>query len=352
MNGDLTESTKIIQVGQGPFDKIRIHRITKNVCGCQPASVVLMPGSNSDFDTSFQKMATFLASRNIDVWGIDFRYSFVPDNTDSNPYCLATDCSFFRDQNTNLHLSDLDIVVKMAELTSRDGKVFVGGWSQGAYFAYRYAINNHNLKGIIPIDIVYNLDPTLTDIADKTRTDISARMTKINSGIYYEDVLASKFVAYQTLTNPDGPSTIIPGLTNKQVALLAATATYQFGINPIPNYRYNQGDLNGLKYADLNFIMQQGLKLNNFQSILPLTELLQQWLIPEIPNITVPILYIGAEYGFSTFGLYTPNLIHNTNPDVNTYIVPDYGHADLMYSNTGDSDVWSIIYEWIRRHTP
>lgn len=352
MNGDLTVSTKIIQVGPGPFDKIRIHRITKNICGCQPASVVLMPGSNSDFDTSFQKMATFLASRNIDVWGIDFRYSFVPDNTDSNPYCLVTDCSFFRDQNTNLHLSDLDIVVKMAELTSRDGKVFVGGWSQGAYFAYRYAINNPNLKGIIPIDIVYNLDPTLTDIADKTRADIAMRMTKINSGIYYEDVLASKFIAYQTLTNPDGPSTIIPGLTNKQVALLAATATYQFGVNPIPNYRYNQGDLTGLKYTDLNFVMQQGLKLNNFQSILLITELRQQWLIPEIPNITVPILYVGAEFGFSSFGLYTPNMIHTTNPDVGTYIVPDYGHADLMYSNTGESDVWNTIYEWIRRHTP
>src|SRR3990167_3468170 len=173
MNRDLTASTKIIQVESGPFDKIGIHRITKNICGCQPATVVLMPGSNSDFGTSFQKMATFLASRDINVWGIDFRYSFVPDNTNSNPYCIATDCSFFRDQNTNLHLSDLDIVVKMAELTSRDGKVFVGGWSQGAYFAYRYAINNPNLKGIIPIDIVYNLDPTLTDIADKTRAEIA-----------------------------------------------------------------------------------------------------------------------------------------------------------------------------------
>lgn len=348
---ELTTLDKTIQVGPGPFDKIGIHRITKNICGCQPSTIVLMPGANSDFNTSFQKMATFLASRDIDVWGIDFRYSFVPENIDSNPYCIAADCSFFKDQNTNLHLSDLDIVVKMAELTSRNGKVFVGGWSQGAYFAYRYAINNPNLKGIIPIDIVYNLDPALTDIADKTRIEIAMRRSKINSGIFYEDVLLAKYLGYQALSDPDGQSTIIPGLTNKQAALLAATATYQFGINPIPNYRYNQGDLTGLTYTDFQYAMQQGLKINSFQSIFPLTEMREQWLDTNIPNITVPVLHIGAEFGFGTFGLYTPNKIHEFNPDVDTRIIPEYGHTDLMYSNTGKSDVWMTIYEWIRRYT-
>lgn len=350
MNEDLNISTKIVQVGPGPFDKIGIHRITKNICGCQPATIVLVPGSNSDFNTSFQKMATFLASRDIDVWGIDFRYSSVPNNIDSNPYCSVADCSFFKDQNTDLHLSDLDIIVKMAELTSRDGKVFIGGWSQGAYFTYRYAINNPNLKGIIPIDVVYNLDPTFTDIADKTRIDITSRMAKINSGIYYEDVLTLKFIAYQAFINPDSPSQVIPGLTNKQAALFALTQTYRLGVNPIPNFIYNQGDLNGLKYTDLNFAIQQGLSLNSFQSILTLTELRQQWLSPEIPNINIPILYIGAEHGFGTFGLYTPNKIHEFNPNIDTHIIPDYGHSDLIYSNRGESNVWIVVYEWIRRH--
>lgn len=352
MNEDLNISTKTVQVGPGSFDKIGIHRITKNICGCQPATIVLVPGSNSSFDNSFQKIATFLASRDIDVWGIDFRYSFVPNNIDSRPYCLAADCSFFKNQNTDLHLSDLDIVVKMAELTSKNGKVFIGGWSQGANFAYRYAINNPNLKGIIPIDVIYNLDPTLTDITNKTMAEIATRMTKINSGIYYEDVLGIKFIAYKALIDPNGNSTIIPGFTNKQAALFALAQTYQLGINPIPNFRYTQGDLIGLKYTDFNFAIQQGLNLNSFQSILTLTELRQQWLSPEIPNITVPILHVGAEYGFGTFGLYTPNKMHEFNPDVDTHIIPDYGHADLMYSNTGESDVWITIYEWIRRHTP
>jgi len=239
----------------------------------------------------------------------------------------------------------------MAEMSSRTGKVFLSGWSQGGYFAYRYAIDHPNLKGIIPIDLVYNLDPTFTDVADRTRSEIAMRRSAINSGIFYEDVLLLKYVAYQALVNPDGMSVIIPGLTNMQVLLFASTQTYQLGVNPIPNFIYNQGDLTGLKYTDINYAIQQGLKLNNFQSILTLTELREQWLIPTIPNITVPIFHVGAELGFGTYELYTPNMIHNTNP-VNTYIVPDYGHADLVYSNTADIDVWQKIRVWMMQHSP
>jgi len=347
---DIVKTKNILRVGSGDFDIIGITRI-RRMNECPPTTIIMAPGSNSDFDTSFNKMAIYLARLNIDVWGIDFRYSFVPDNINSYPYCLVTGCNFMKDWNTDLHVSDLDIVVKMAEMSSRTGKVFLLGWSQGGYFAYRYAIDHPNLNGIIPIDLVYNLDPIFTDVADRTRAEIAARRSAINSGIFYEDVLLLKYVAYQALVNPDGMSVIIPGLTNMQVLLFASTQTYQLGVNPIPNFIYNQGDLTGLKYTDINYTIQQGLKLNNFQSILTLTELREQWLIPTIPNITVPIFHIGAELGFGTYGLYTPNMIHNTNPDINTYIVPDYGHADLVYSNTADIDVWQKIHVWMMQRS-
>jgi pimeloyl-ACP methyl ester carboxylesterase len=80
---------------------------------------------------------------------------------------------------------------------------------------------------------------------------------------------------------------------------------------------------------------------------LTLTELREQWLNPTIPSITIPILYIGAELGFGIYGSYTPNMISNTNPNVDIHIIPDYGHADLVYSNTANNDVWETILEWI-----
>lgn len=350
LDNDIVKTRKILRVGPGDFDFIGINNIRKNVCKCHKATIVMIPGSNSNFDTSFSKMATCFAENDMDVWGIDFRYSFVPDNIDSIPYCIATSCNFMKDWDTNLHISDLDIIVKIAELSSQKGKIFLLGWSQGAYFAYRYSITNPNIKGIIPMDVVYNLDPIYTDITNKTMTEIAAREVKINSGIYYEDVLAIKYIAYQALINPDGASIVIPGLTNKQAALFALTQTYQLNVNPIPNFIYNQGDLTALKYTDFNYAIQQGLKLNNFQSILILTELRKQWLMQEIPNITVPILYIGAEFGFGTYGTYTPNRIHEFNQDVDIHTVPDYGHADLVYSNTAKKDIWEKIYKWIKDH--
>lgn len=354
LNDNIVRTKKVFRVGPGEFDLIGIDRIRKHECGCPRATVIMLPGSNSNFSTSFEKMALFLAKHHVDVWGVDFRYTFVPDNTSTsppNPYCMVTGCTFMQNWDTNLHLSDLDMVVKMAELSAPGGKVFILGWSQGAFFAYRYAISHPELKGIIPIDIVYNLDPIFTEIADKARAEIAARRSKISQGIYYEEVLLAKFIAAEALTNPDSPSTVIPGLTNRQAALFTTTATYQLGASPIPNFRYNQGDLTGLKYTDLQFALQQSITLNNFQSIYPITEIREQWLDLTIPSITVPILYVGAELGFGIYGFYTPNMIHNTNPDVETYLVPDYGHVDIVYSNTGAEDLWRKIYRWIMTHS-
>lgn len=352
---NITESFKTIQVGPGQFDKIGIHRLTNDICGCSNSTVVMVPGSNSDFNTSFSNMARFLASKDIDVWGIDFRYSFVPNDINSNPYCLAADCSFFKDQNTSLHMSDLDIVVKMADMVAKDGKVFLLGFSQGAYFAYRYTSvqsNQSGLKGIIPLDIAYNIDPVNTDIIANARPDVIARQAKIASGIYYEDVLTEKFIAGQAAQNPDGPSQVIPGLTNKQAFLFALTTTYQLPGFHVPEYRFNQGTIAGLVHTDYNLMVTQTGKLNSFQSILPLTELREQYIepTPSIPNITVPILHVAAELGFGTFGFYTPDQISTFNNDVTKCMIIDYGHADLVYSNTAETDVWNKICKWIKKH--
>lgn len=353
LGDNIVERIEILQVGSGEFDKIGVHRISKNICGCSKCTVVMIPGANSDFNTSFQNMAIYLAKYGVDVWGIDFRYSFVPNNTPVGyPYCIASDCTFMRNWDTNLHISDLKNVVKLAEMFSRNG-VFLIGFSQGAYFAYRYASQHSEIKGIIPMDIAYNIDPTYTDVIERTRADVDRRTAKINSNIFYEDTLTEKYIAGLALIDPDGESTIIPGLTNRQVFLFAATSTGQLTNHPIPGYKYCQGDLSGLRHTDYNFLLNQSFKLNSFQSILTLTELRKQWLVspPEIPNISTPIFHVGAEFGFGPYGLYTPNTIHNFSPDVSTQIISDYGHADLIYSNTAEDDVWKYILKWIKDHS-
>lgn len=351
LEDNIVERIETIQVGTGEFDKIGIHRVTKDICGCGKATVVAIPGANSDFNTSFLKMAIYLAKHDIDVWGIDFRYSFVPNNTpEGYPYCIALGCNFMRDWNINLHLSDLNNVVRLAELSSRNGNVFLIGFSQGASFSYKYAERYPTLQGIIPIDIAHNIDPIYTDYINATRAEVYRLTALMNTGIYYQHVLENKYITTLALSNPDGQSPIIPGFTNRQAFLFAVTMTYRLPAYNPPNFRQAQGDLIGLKHTDYNFIIQQALNLNSFQ---PLAQTVERYTIrttTEIPNVQVPILYVGSEFGFGNFGLYTPNRIHEFNPDVNTIIVPDYGHADLMYSNTAETDIWKDILKWIKDH--
>ena len=345
---NIIKTRTTIVAGSGEFDKIGITRIRKR-CGCSKAAVVMLPGSNSDFETSFLSMAVYLAGQNIDVWGIDFRYSSVPEYSDSTPYCQAKSCEFMKNWTTDTYLSDLDTVVKIAALSSQDEKVFLLGWSQGAFFAYRYAGDHPDLKGVVALDIAYNLDPALADIIAKTKAELLARSEKINQGIYYEDVLTEKYIAYLASTDPNGSSPVIEGLTNRQAFLFAITAAYQLPAFSLPNYRYAQGDLNGLKYTDYDFILQQAFKLNSFQSIYPTTDLYSQWVepLPSIPDIHVPVMHVGAEYGFGAFGLYTLEKIKEFNSDVTACLIKDYGHADLVWANAAKHDVWNGITRWL-----
>ena len=262
------------------------------------------------------------------------------------PYCQAADCSFMKEWNTDIHLSDIDMVVKMAGISSSD-RMFLMGFSQGAYFAYRYASQHPELKGMVAMDIAYNLNPALTDLITRTKAEVDANNAKMQSGIYYEDNLAVKTLAGLAYSDPEGQSPVIPDMTNRQAALFAITATYQLPGFSVPNYRYAQGDITGLKYTDYNFILEQAMKLKSFQSIVPTTELYTQWIpeTPQIPDIQIPLLHVGAEFGFGELGFYTPLQIKTFNKNVKVCLIKDYGHGDLVYSNT--TDVWKNILKWI-----
>lgn len=324
----------IIQVGIS--DKIGINRVYKKRHDHNKISIFMLPGANTDFWTSFSEIAKYLALRNVDVYGIDFRYSFVQNCQDG--------CSFMKEWNTDTHLSDIDIAIKEAGLSPSN--IIILGFSMGAYYAYKYAEKHPELKGIIPMDIAYTLDPnpSNTSLINATSTEIE-RIE--NTGIYYEDMSINIYMANLALNSPNEPSPIIEGMTNKQAFLLTITATYQFGFS-VPNYRYAQGDITGLKYTDYDFIIEKALNLNPFQSTVPTVEMYNQWIQNTIPIITIPTFYLGAEYGFGELGLYVPNKIKTYNNNVKTCLIKDYGHADLIWSKNDKLN--HLICKWIKKY--
>ena len=389
---NIYEYTYVLKVGTGQYDKIGVHRVVKEIFPGIPIisskAVMMAHGSSSNFDSSFlagtisdkvpidQSIGAYLAQNNIDVWGIDLRWTFVPD--------AETDLSFMKNWNTTLHLSDLKLAVKIARqirgLTgSGFGRIFLMGHSMGALLTYAYANSEtqlpelaRDLKGIIPIDMVYKFSPQNDDLKQAAYVRYQALKALYDSGTYYSDEGKSlKLVAYLAATAPDDPSPIIPGFTNKQAALFLLSATYAISTPPnVPYYHYLAGifDTNGiptgLQYANFGFITDIGLAAPGYESIgesIDAEALMSDAVdVPyddHLADIRVPVFYVGAAGGFGEYGIYTTTLLGST--DKRTLVVKlhppesvalDYGHVDLLWADNAKSLVWTPIYQWIITH--
>jgi pimeloyl-ACP methyl ester carboxylesterase len=382
----------ILKVGPGEFDKIGIHRVIKeNEKGipiAAPKAVMMLHGDASSFEGSFlastfsdkvpldHSIGIFLADKNIDVWGIDRRNVFIPDTT--------TEFSFMKNWNTEMHLDDIELAVTLARIVrklsgSGSDKIFIMGHSRGAEFAYAYANNEaqrsesqQNLKGIIPVEMVYKFDPRETDLIQASCDRYQVFKNLYDSGIYYSDEANSlKYISYLASTDPEGPSPIT-GFTNKQAALFVFSATYAtFAPSEpyVPYYHYLAGTFDengiptGLRSANFDFILDISLSpaTPNFQSLGEIIDgealLCDEIDMPyddHLSEIKVPIFYVGTAGGFGAYGEYTMTLsgstdkssliVHSNPPEV---IAQEYGHADVLWADSAESLVWNPIYNWV-----
>ena len=321
------EYTFILQVGDGEFDKIGIHRVVKERRPWRPvkinAGVIMTPGTMMDFTTTYMmstqtdapgieidhSLAIYLAKNNIDVWGIDHRRSCVPDLYPDTeiPYCYADpgNCSFMKDWNLSTQINDVRTAVEFARIIRSftgqgNDQMYILGASRGGRLAYAYANEEtqlpsceRNLKGIIIVDVAYQFDPcselwycndyfnsstcgnTTASLAGCERCQILQSV--YNSGRYYDDTAVSfKKIAYLADVLPDSTSPIITGFTNHEVGELATSAIYIFTapIKPlITRYHYCTGTFNetghptGLQFSNYDFIVDLACNLDNFMSI-------------------------------------------------------------------------------------
>ncbi len=411
---DIYKYSFIFKVGDGDFDKIGVYRVVKekqSVPIKAKNAVMMVHGDTSDFDSEFlmstmsdkvsmyHSLGIYLAQNNVDVWGVDRRWTFVPDNYPETtyPYCYIDGCSFMQDWDTALHLADLKLGVKFAreirnETGSGSDKIFMLGHSSGAAFAYAYANDetqieegSRDLKGIIPVDMVYKFDPVnhSQEISDAYTRYLILKGMHDDLGIYYSDAAAQmKGIAYLSLTVPENLSPI-PGLgdfTNQQVAwlVLSATyATYPEGIPPeVPFYHYCAGTFDefglptGLQFTNSDYMLDFAFAVPSFQSLGEMIDGEALLCSDDTPyddhlgEITIPVFYVGAAGGFGEYGVYTTTLLGSydkdkpDNDDVDTLIVElyppeavalDYGHIDLLFADDAESLVWEPIYKWIKK---
>ena len=392
---NIYEYIYVLKVGTGQYDKIGVHRVVEEICPGIPKklskAVMMVHGGTSNFSASFlpstisgkvpigQSIGVYLAQNNIDVWGIDLRWTFVPD--------AETDLSFMKNWDTAFHVSDIKLAVKFARkirgLTgSGFGKIFLMGHSRGAMFTYAYANSetqlpesSRDLKGIIPIDRVYKLSPQDDDLKQAAYVRYQALKALYDSGIYYSnDGKKLKTVGYLAATAPDDPSPIIPGLTNKQAALFLISKTYATYTPPlkppVPFYHTLAGifDINGiptgLQYANFDFITDIGITTPGYQSIADnidaealMSDAVDLPYDDHLADIKVPVFYVGAAGGYGEYGIYTTTLLGSIDKRILMVrlhppedVALDYGHADLLWADNAKSLVWEPIYKWIKSH--
>ena len=389
LTADVAEYFFTVRVGPGPYDQIGVHRVVKETAPFVPVraagAVMLAHGDIWNFRAAFltgaRPIPVFLAENGIDVWGIDYRWTFVP--------ATVTDLSFMKDWGLDQDARDLGVAIGAARLArsltgSGAGKLFLLGWSRGGDVGYAYLNDETRLppplrqvRGFIPVDIYLKTDvPQLRAFACQrlanTEAAIAAGAYASSSGGLIAALGTLAVADPGGLSFLDGPPFNLPGFTNRQAALLVGEETFVFlaGLPPTPFYHFTggtfdtQGAPSGLLYsnaADLFAFEQGAAPLQPNRELADADEATcGQTAVPfadRLGEITVPVLYVGAGGGFGEYGVFNTTLLASTDVTVHVvHKVPldqrlvDYGHADLFLANDAQALAWQAILDWIGAH--
>jgi hypothetical protein len=376
-----------VVVGPGKFDVIRLHRVVREKSPYQPVhtvgGVLLLPGSPNFFEAIFMaplisqatawdhSIAIFLAESKVDVWGMDYAWSFVP--TGQQNFKFMESWGIAKDtQHAELALT-LSRAIRAAT-GQGSGRLEVLGFSYGGAIAYAAAGDEtqqprtlRNIKGVISADMPVKFQEQFN--RDYRCNLMAADQANLDAGVYTDDSgVFLKQLSDLAVSAPDDPSSIFPGMTNYQAAEFLGTSTWLADSNPIfwhfvAGYLDENSIPSDLRYTDSR------LWRDLLGDVPPHLPMQSDWDIDamlcgvDVPfdshlqQIAVPILYVGAGGGFGTYGYYTTSLTAST--DITKFTVQfqpddqrmlDFGHADLFLAKDADKLVWQPILDWLVAH--
>jgi len=376
----------VVSVGPGQHDKIRIHRVVKERAPYQPMNVhqavMFFPGEPTYFATLYieplidkkiagdRSIAIYLAEHDIDVWGMDYRWALVPENT--------TDFTFIKDWGAERDVQDGEIALTIARMmrsTLRQpaGPMFISGLSYGAQINYGIASDDlllppelRNVKGIIPLDCAVAFKE-LQAVDCTTAAQVKAT---IDSGNYYSDNRSMWQMGALALSHPNWTSPFDPTVDNYVFALEVAEYPE---LTQIPwhfmggSFDPDTGLPTGLNFTEERLWFEL-LKYNE-PPYYPLrldyetaaADCGQGFpdvaFASHIRQINVPIFLVEAIGGFGHSAGYNTTLTQSNDVNIltvqalpNGMEASDYGHADLLTARDADTRVWRPILDWIVAH--
>ena len=388
--GDIAHYSWTIRLGDGPFETIGLHRVVRERRPGRPVrareSLFMVHGAGVGFVASFManslndympadnSLPVYLASNDVDVWGIDLAWTFIPGD--------IADFSFAADWGYQREIDDMRVGIRVARLV----RLFTGngwrkldllGWSMGEGKGYAYLNEetqrppgHQNIKGYIAVDGPIKSDDEA--IIAENCEGYEAVMAAREAGEYVDTNGAlAQYVAFLATSDPDGESPVFPGFTNLQVVLGALTQTHLL-LGGLPaHFHLLTGvfDENffptGLQYVDSQFATDFYSSWVPYQP----NRIFLEWsglgcgevdlvFDDHFADITVPVLYVAPGGASGATGSYMATQLGSS--DFQSLIVSnnanpflDIGHVDIFAGYLGIDPqqlVWQPILEWMQEH--
>ncbi|RKH01642.1 hypothetical protein [Corallococcus carmarthensis] len=404
--GGLAHYTWKVRVGTGKYDAVTVHRVVREARPWIPArssrAVFMVHGDLWGFVPAFltntcvstmpedRSLAAYLASQDVDVWGLDLRWVGVPE--------AETDFQFMANWSLQTHVKDLGTGLALADVVRRlsgnggEGRMFLLGWSRGATIGYAYLDGEaqrpralRRVDGFVPMDMPVRFGPDAAQQRQWACERYEALQAARDEGRTEGGLLGPapgtpvKLIGQLAAQNPNAPSPLAtqgatgrPPPTNRQFAVIAAGATAALlaPLQPLtPGYHLagsvpdTAGLPNKTAYTSEPTLFDYLRLAVPYQSLNEVVETEAQLCGLDVPyddhlkDVKVPVLYIGAAGGVGRFGEYSTRLLGST--DVTRLIVRsrpeaeralDFGHADLFLARDARVRVWQPILQWLQAH--
>jgi pimeloyl-ACP methyl ester carboxylesterase len=378
VSGDIWHHRLTLRIGDEPNAILRLHRVVRERAPWVPArtiaAIFMNHGDFSSFASNFapvlgdpagaEGMAVDLARRGIDVWGLDRRWAVAPEDAD---------LSDFGGMDLEQELDDMDIALGVVRLLG-GGRPHLVGFSRGGFLAYAYAARDGErppgrraIRGLVPLDVWAAIPPEDTDARAWFCEGAAFEYQLVADGVVDAENSFLITVGELALSDPDGPSPIFDGLTNRDVMLSVAGQTYQvFAVNPFYHLAapFLEGDVvTGLRESSETDIARWFAQATPHQSMIESADVDAVWCgdgsgpAVDLSRIRAPLFYLGAAGGFGDHGLYTTTLVGST--DVTTQVIrrfgpdgafEDFGHGDLLFASDARELAWGPLAEWLATH--
>ncbi len=385
--GDIAHYSCKVQFGPGEHDQFGLHRVVREQRPYRPIrtgkSLFALHGTPGHFEVMFlfgsaaasapddQSIAVYLAQHDVDVWGIDQAYTLLPE--------AIEDFGFMANWGVQFDVDNLRSAMAIARFTrlltgSGLGKMKLLGYSTG-YIVGMAALDletqlppvQRHIGGFVGVDYFYKSDDPVWQASECAYLDYVAGL--LESGTYQHNA-GQLFRTLGTLaeTDPDSESPIMPGVTNLQAALIAATMTGSVFVFAYPEIHFfggyfgEDGLPTGLRFTEVAHYLDW-LQEFNFYGPNQLDYEITAIHCPaedspfddHLAEIVVPIYFLGANGGFGSYMAYTATLLGSSdivlnNVQLETEQMIDFGHVDIFSAGNAEQECWQPVLAWIDAH--